>query len=345
MNFKRDVISGKIPVTIITGFLGSGKTTLIRQLLVHPSMNKVAVVINEIGEIGIDQDLVTLSSENISLLANGCICCSVRTDMQETLRDLFTRRTIGDIFDFDRIIIETTGLADPAPILQTLVSDTLLEAQFRFDGLVTLVDGVNLPDQLNTLKEPEKQLAIADRIYITKTDLIHPDQMDEVIQLIRHINPSSPIKHLVYGNIDPNELMGIGLSSTKASEKTLTFLGENQSQLNEKYLGDFANRHSSNIKTETLRFKTPFTWEAFSSALDLLTTLRGVDLLRVKGIINVEDKPIVIQGVQHIFHPPVTLDRWPSEDHDSRIVFITRNIPKEVLKNLFEIVTQVVKPA
>jgi G3E family GTPase len=207
------------------------------------------------------------------------------------------------------------------------------------------VDGVNLPDQLKTLKEPEKQLAIADRIFITKTDLISPSQLNVVNELIRSINPSSPIKELVYGNIDPNELMGIGLSSTKASEKTLSFLGENQSQLSEKYLGDFANRHSSNIKTETLRFTTPFTWEAFSSALDLLTTLRGVDLLRVKGIINVEDKPIVIQGVQHIFHPPVTLDRWPSEDHDSRIVFITRNIPKEVLRNLFEIVTQVVKTA
>lgn len=345
MNFKRDVISGKIPVTIITGFLGSGKTTLIRQLLVHPSMNKVAVVINEIGEIGIDQDLVTLSSENISLLANGCICCSVRTDMQETLRDLFTRRTIGDIFDFDRIIIETTGLADPAPILQTLVSDTLLEAQFRFDGLVTLVDAVNLPDQLENLKEPEKQLAIADRIFVTKTDLIGPIQMDQLVQLIRDINPSSPIQNILHGNIDPNELMGIGLTSSKASQKTLNFLGENTSQTSEKYMGDFARRHTSNIQTETLRFKTPFTWQAFSSALDLLTTLRGVDLLRVKGIINVENQPIVVQGVQHIFHPPVTLDQWPSEDHDSRIVFITRNIPKEVLKSLFDVVTQVVKPA
>ena len=164
MNFKRDALASKIPVTIITGFLGSGKTTLISKLVRQPEMNRVALVINEVGEIGIDHDLVASSTENITLLSNGCICCSVRTDMQETLRDLFAKRSVGEVFDFDRIIIETTGLADPAPVLQTLVSDTLLEAQFRFDGLVTLVDAVNFPLLKDQQKEIVKQIAIADKV-------------------------------------------------------------------------------------------------------------------------------------------------------------------------------------
>lgn len=343
MNFKRDAIAGKIPVTIVTGFLGSGKTTLIRELVQHPLMNKVAVVINEVGEIGIDHDLITLQTENISLLSNGCICCSVLTDMQETLRDLFARRSVGEVFDFDRVIIETTGLADPAPILQTLVTDTMIQTHFRFDGLVTLADGLNLPNQLQTLSEPEKQLAIADRIFITKTDLIDESQFLQVEEKIRSVNQFAPIGKIISGKIAPNELMGIGLTSSKASQRTLSFLGETQAQQEEQYLGKFARRHTSNIQTESLRFKTPFTWQAFSSALELLTNLRGPDLLRVKGIVNVEEKPVVIQGVQHIFHPPVYLDRWPSEDHDSRVVFITRNISKDLLSSLFEVVSQVTK--
>ena len=167
----RDPLAGKLPVTLITGFLGSGKTTLISKLVRHPDMNRVAVVINEIGEIGIDHDLVTMSSENISLLANGCICCTVRTDLQETLRELFNQRRAGLMADFDRVIVETTGMADPAPVVQTMVSDTLLEAQFRLDGVVTLVDAVNGAYSLEHQPEAGKQVALADRVLITKGDL------------------------------------------------------------------------------------------------------------------------------------------------------------------------------
>jgi G3E family GTPase len=199
VNYLRDPLAGKIPVTVVTGFLGSGKTTLISKLVRHPEMNRVAVVINEVGEIGIDHDLVASSSENITLLSNGCICCSVRTDMQETLRDLFARRTVGEILDFDRVIIETTGLADPAPVIQTLVSDTMLEAQYRFDGLVTLADAVNLPSQLKNQSEATKQLAIADRIFITKTDLIASSEMAVLRAQIIQINPHAPIAYLTNG--------------------------------------------------------------------------------------------------------------------------------------------------
>ena len=336
MNFQRDLLASKIPVTVITGFLGSGKTTLISQLIAHPQMRRVAVVINEVGEIGIDHDLVASSTENITLLSNGCICCSVRTDMQETLRDLFARRSVGEVFDFDRVIIETTGLADPAPVLQTLVSDTLLEAQFRFDGLVTLADAVNLIDQAKNQPEIVKQLAIADKILLTKFDLIDQQQLIKVEELIRSMNQQAPILRVLHGALEPKELMNIGLSSSKSSAKILHFLGEDNDA--GKYLGSFIQAHSSQIKTLSLRFEKPFTWNAFSSALDLLSNLRGPDLLRMKGIVNVENKPVVVQGVQHIFHPPVHLSDWPSADHSSRLVFITRNIEAAMINNLFETV-------
>ena len=336
MNFQRDLLASKIPVTVITGFLGSGKTTLISQLIRHSQMRRVAVVINEVGEIGIDHDLVASSTENITLLSNGCICCSVRTDMQETLRDLFARRSVGEVFDFDRVIIETTGLADPAPVLQTLVSDTLLEAQFRFDGLVTLADAVNLTDQAKNQSEVIKQLAIADKILLTKSDLVNDQQLLKVEKLIRSMNQQAPILKVLQGKLEPTELMNIGLSSSKSREKILHFLGEGDGV--EKYLGRFIQAHSSQIKTLSLRFEKPFTWNAFSSALDLLSNLRGPDLLRMKGIVNVEDKPVVVQGVQHIFHPPVHLTDWPSADHSSRLVFITRNIEASMIKNLFDTV-------
>jgi G3E family GTPase len=338
MNFKRDALASKIPVTIITGFLGSGKTTLISQLVRQPEMNRVALVINEVGEIGIDHDLVASSTENITLLSNGCICCSVRTDMQETLRDLFAKRSVGEVFDFDRVIIETTGLADPAPVLQTLVSDTLLEAQFRFDGLVTLVDAFNFLLLKDQQKEIIKQIAIADKVFLTKTDLIDPQILGNIEVAIRGINGQAPIIQVTNGQVNPRELMSLGLSTSKSSEKILSFLGESPND--GRYLGQFIQAHDAEIKTLSLRFAEPFTWNAFSSALELLSNLRGPDLLRMKGIVNVENQPVVVQGVQHIFHPPVHLQQWPSNDQDTRLVFITRNIAAHTINTLFNTVRE-----
>ena len=341
MTFQRDLLASKIPVTIITGFLGAGKTTLVSKLIQHPDMNRVAVVINELGEIGIDNDLVSMSSENISLLSNGCICCSVRTDMQETMRELFAKRMVGEIPEFDRIIIETTGLADPAPILQTLLSDALFEAQFRLDGLVTLVDGFNGLMQIEQQMETCKQIAVADLILITKSDLLESSGKQALELAIRSLNPQAPMFFVLNGEIEPKRLMNLGLASSRSVEKTLGFLGsllESNNESTDSYLGDFAKRHNQGIKTVSLRFQDPFSWEAASAALELLTNLRGSDMLRVKGIMNIDGKPVVIQGVQHIFHPPVTLDKWPSDDHDTRIVFITKNIEAELIKSLFNAV-------
>jgi G3E family GTPase len=343
VTWSRDALAGKIPVTLVTGFLGSGKTTLISKLLLHPNMRRVAVVINEMGEIGIDHDLVTMSSENITLLANGCICCSVRTDLQETLRDLFAQRRVGEVFDFDRVIVETTGLADPAPVVQTLASDTLLAAHYRLDGLITLVDGLLGVGQIDELTEAVKQIAIADKILITKTDLATDENLHTLCGRIRQLNSQSPIELIRHGEVDPQALIGLGLSSSRAGPQTLQFLGEVLDPVASldsegRYLGQkFAAQHSA-VKTLSLRFNEPFEWLSFSSALELLTTLRGPDLLRMKGIVNVAGEPVVVQGVQHIFATPVKMDRWPSEDKDSRLVFIVRNLELDVIRNLFQAV-------
>lgn len=339
----RDPLAGKIPVTLITGFLGAGKTTLISRLLRHPAMDRVAVVINEIGEVGIDNDLVKMSSENVSLLANGCLCCSVRTDLQETLRELFGERRAGLIPDFDRVFIETTGLADPAPVIQTLASDGMLGAQYRLDGVVTLVDAVNALQQLESAPEAERQIALADRIFITKCDLADEAGLAQLQAAVRGINAQAELRRCAMGELHPKELIGIGLASARADAGTLRFLGELSPAGDDGAPGPDAAylaqrlpaRHDPAVKTLALRFDAPFTWAAFSSAMEMLITLRGKDLLRVKGIVNVDGRPVVVQGVGHVFHPPVTLDRWPSDDQGSRIVFITRHIDATVLRALF----------
>ncbi len=341
---ERDALAGKIPVTLITGFLGAGKTTLISKLVRHPDMDRVAVVINEIGEIGIDNDLVKMSTESVSLLANGCLCCSVRTDLQDTLRELFGDRRAGVIPDFDRVIIETTGLADPGPVIQTLSSDTMLGAHYRLDGVVTLVDAVNARDQLAQQPESQQQIALADRIFITKSDLVPAASVDELIADIAAINTRADIRRCTKGELHPRDLIGLGLQSERAGQDTLRFLGEAGSSEGATaeegaYLaGRLPGRHHPSVRNFSLRFEAPFTWPAFSAAMELLISLRGKDMLRVKGIVNVEGRPVVVQGVGHVFHPPVTLDRWPSADQGSRIVFIARNIDADKISALFQAV-------
>ena len=343
MDGGRDALAGRIPVTLLTGFLGAGKTTLLARLVRHPDMQRVAVVINEVGEIGIDHDIVAMASENIALLANGCICCSVRTDLQDTLRELFGQRRAGAIADFERVIIETTGLADPAPVLQTLASDTMIATHYRLDGVVTLLDAVNGAGQLAQQPEAVKQVALADRVFITKSDIASGEQVRALQAAIEGLNPGARVSLLVRGEIEPRELTNLGLATSRAGAQTLSFLGESLQGAGsggEKSLRR-TPAHDAAIRTLSLRFETPFTWNAFSAALELLATLRGPDLLRVKGIVNVEGKPVVVQGVQHVFHEPVELDRWPSADQGTRLVFITRNIPAEVIRNLLAAVAAV----
>ncbi|WP_144632092.1 CobW family GTP-binding protein [Bordetella genomosp. 13] len=353
--YVRDPLAGKLPVTLVTGFLGSGKTTLIGRLLRHPGMRRAAVIINEVGEIGIDHDLVAMSSENVSLLANGCICCVVRTDLQDTLRQLFGQRRAGQVADFDRVIIETSGLADPAPAVQTLTSDTMLGAHYRLDGVVTLVDALNGARQLCSSPECEKQIALADLIVLTKEDLAEPQSATSLRDAIRGINASAPLRHSRMGDLDPSELTGLGLHSARVGDRTGRFLGrwlDDDSSVGEGAAGEGGEpgyladrlpgvRHDRSVRTCALTFEQPFDWDSFGAAMDMLMKLRGPDLLRVKGIVNVAGAPVVVQAVQHVMHPPVTLDRWPSEDRRSRLVFIARNLPAGRIRGVFEAVVGV----
>jgi G3E family GTPase len=335
----RDPLAGKLPVTVITGFLGSGKTTLLKHLLTHPGMDRAALVINELGEVGIDHDLVQVSSEQMTLLSNGCLCCTVRTDLQETLRELFAQRRAGAVIDFDRVFVETTGLADPAPVLQTIATDTLLSEYYRLDCVATLVDAVNGMLQLDTQPEAVKQAAVADRLLLTKTGIASPGEVEALRARLGALNPHARFLEVTQGVVDPAELTDVGLRSARPDAARLArWLGETGA--GEGYLGRRLApgvKHDPAIRSFSLVFDQPFAWETFSAALDLVARMRGPDLLRVKGLVNVvgEKGPVVVQAVQHVFHPTVTLEAWPSADRRSRLVFITRGIPRETVEQLF----------
>jgi len=336
----RDALAGLIPVSIVTGFLGAGKTTLINRLLKRPEMNRVAVIVNELGEIGVDNDLVQVSSEQMMLLNNGCLCCVLRGDLEETLRDLFIKRRNGEVIDFERVIIETTGLADPAPVMQTLMTDTLLAEQYRLDCVVTLVDAVNAAAQLAQFREPGKQAALADRLVVTKSDLVTGEQLSAVTRRLHELNARAPVRAALNGEIELSYLVDVGLRRTRPELEEV-----------ERWLGPEAREerghvHDDAVQSFALRFERPMSWAAFTRTMEVLTALRGPDLLRVKGLLNVEGRtgPMVVQGVQHLFHPPLELAGWPSADRTTRLVFITRGIPRQTVAGLFAAIGALATP-
>jgi len=336
----RDPFAGRIPISVITGFLGSGKTTLLKKLLRHPGMSNAAVIVNEFGEESIDHELLETSSERMALLDNGCLCCTVRTDLQETLRDILTKRLHGEVIQFDRVFVETTGLADPAPVVQTLASDSLLADQFRLDCVVTLVDAVNGIGQLDTLNEPLKQAAIADRLLVTKTDIARPEQVQALRARLVEINPHALLIEVVDGEVDPALLIDVGLTERNVSADKLSRWIGPLAAPGSASASRLSADHSSGIQSFCVWFDRPFTWSAFETCMTVLTSMRGPDLLRVKGLLDVagETGPVVVQGVQHIFHPPAKLQAWSDDDHRSRLVFITRGIDRATVENLFRAV-------
>ena len=311
----------RIPVTVVTGFLGSGKTTLIRELLATPEGANTALVINEYGEVGIDNALLRASSDATVLLGNGCVCCAVRTDLQESLRTLFADRARGAVPSFQRVVIETSGLADPGPVLQTFASDRALGEVFHLQALVTVVDAPGGAGNLARMPEARHQVALADRIVLSKTDLADPAVIAALTGRIRELT-AAPLATARHGVIDPGFLLDEGL--------------------------DLAARPAAHdprpcacpfARDRQLRavFRRPLPWPVFEQAMAVLTALRGPDLLRVKGLVAVEGcrGPVVVHAVQHVAHRPVELEDWPDADRRSRLVFITRNLGRAEVEQLF----------
>src|SRR5688572_16159758 len=251
MSGDRDPIAGRIPVSIVTGFLGSGKTTLINRLLKRPDMNRVAVIVNELGEQSIDHDLVEVSSEQMMLLNNGCLCCVLRGDLQETLREMFAKRRLGQIIDFERVVIETTGLADPAPVMHTLMTDTMLQAQYRLDCVVTLVDAINGAGQLDTMQEAVKQAALADRLVVTKSDLASEDAVAGLEARLRGLNPQAPMKRAVNGEIELAFLIDVGLRNARSRlEEVERWMG---AEVHDEH--GHVHRHDASVRSFCLRYE------------------------------------------------------------------------------------------
>jgi G3E family GTPase len=316
----------RIPVTVVTGFLGAGKTTLVRRFLATPEGEGTAVVINEFGSVGIDDALVRGSTDDVTLLGNGCLCCNTRSDLQIALRNLVAEREHGTVPQFRRIMIETSGLADPGPILQTFATDRALGGEFHVEVVVTMVDAVGGLGTLEWSAEARKQAILADRLVVSKTDLAKKQKKsqatDRLIDRLRQLNPRAAVHTAIDGELDPRCLIETDAASPAAGVARSGFVAEAE--------------HSDGIVSFVLTDAAPLPWDAFARCMETLIALRGPDLLRVKGFLNVAGcrGPVVVQVVQHLAHPPVELAVWPDKDHTSRLVFITRNIPERQVRDL-----------
>lgn len=335
----------RIPVVLVTGFLGAGKTTLLNHLIRDPSAGRIAVIMNEFGAVGLDHDLIEEATDEVVLMQSGCLCCTFRGDISETLRSLIERRSSGELV-FDRVVIETTGIADPAPILHTLVIDDFIAEHFRMDGVVTLVDAANGSRTLDRHVEAVQQVAMADMIVVTKSDLVAAQACEDLEARLEVINPSAHRLRADHGRAPVGALFNLSALVPNATpEDIASWLDAKQSRADQviaKTSDEMCDglradtapprtlqaRHGLKISSASIEVAEPIPPGVFEFALDMLMSIAGTDILRLKGIVHVEGvgHPLVLHGVQHIVNAPVFLESWTGTDTVSRIVVIGRNL-------------------
>ncbi len=338
--FDRDRSAERLPVTLITGFLGSGKTTLLNRALGDPRMARSLVLVNEFGEVGLDHLFMEQVGGDMVLLQSGCVCCTIQGDLDRTLREIAQRRAAGTAPPFDRVLLETTGLADPAPILQLLLNHPMISHDYRLDGVVATVDALNGARQLDEHPEALKQAAVADRLIVSKTDMADVSTNAQLRARLERLNPGAALYEVVQGEIDPALLFDSGpFDANGKSDQVRQWLNVEAHEHKHEHGHEHPHhshavdrsRHDTHIASFCLTFEEPLDWDRFNAWLMAVRASWADRLLRVKGVLNVagESQPLVIHGVHRTFHPPTLLARWPDADRRSRLVFITRDLDRE----------------
>ncbi len=315
---------GFIPVNVVTGFLGSGKTTLLQALLHSPKLKDTAVLVNEFGEVGLDHHLLQNVTESTLLMDNGCLCCAIRGDLQQSLIELFEQRERGEIPAFRRVVIETSGLADPVPIAYTVLAEPILQHHFRLGNVITTVDAINGLRQLDEFEESVKQVGVADRLVLTKSQMASAEDVAVLRQALQRLNVSAPIFDAAHDDLSPDRLIVEDLYDVEGKAREVEYWRQKDAG----HEHDSDHVHSSGISSFAMLFDGALDWTAFGVWMSMLLNRHGDKVLRIKGMLNVVGMPtpVLINGVQHIVHPPVHLEAWPDGDHRSRIVFIVRDI-------------------
>lgn len=345
------IAEAPIPVAVLTGFLGAGKTTLLNFLLKDPFLSDAAVIINEFGDVGIDHLLVERADENVIEMASGCLCCTIRGDLIDTIHDLLARRGRGEISRFNRIVIETTGLADPAPVLHAVMSEPGILAACRLEGVITVADAVNGMATLDNHAEAVKQVAVADRIVLTKVDLLVGREGEEtlfaIIGRLRKLNPGARLLTTHRNEATAAQLFTMGLFDPGAKTPDVQrWLAAEAYGPQGRHHGHHhhhdVSRHDAHIRSFSFTEANAISPQGLELFMELLKSYHGANMLRMKGIVKLADdpgRPVVLHGVQHVFHPPVRLEAWPDGDERTRLVFIVKDIEKPMIEGLFRAFT------